>query len=87
MYVCISNYAYTIIYIYIIMHFSHLRFWLLVQIWKFDWFLKLLLLTFNCYFIAYLITENVEKKKKNFYQSSDSMSKRRKMLFSVTLLI
>ena len=69
------------------MHFSHLRFWLLVQIWKFDWFLKLLLLTFNCYFIAYLITENVEKKKKNFYQSSDSMSKRRKMLFSVTLLI
>ena len=45
------------------MHFSHLRFWLLVQIWKFDWFLKLLLLTFNCYFIAYLITENVEKKK------------------------
>ena len=68
MYVCISDYSYTIIYIYIyiIMLFSHLLFWLLVHIWKFDWFLKLLLLTFNCYFSAYHITENIEKNKNCF---------------------
>ena len=52
---CIYNY------IYIIMHFSHLLFWLLVEIWKFDW-----LLTFNCYFSAYHITENIEKNKNCF---------------------
>ena len=36
-------------------HFSGLLFWLLVQIWKFDWFLNMLLLT--------VITENIENNK------------------------
>ena len=35
-----------------ITHYSHLLFWLLIQIWKFDWFLNMPLL------IA--ITENIE---------------------------
>ena len=37
-----------------ITHFSRLLFWLLVQIWKFDWFRNMLLLT--------VITENIKNK-------------------------
>ena len=38
-----------------ITHFSGSLFWPLVQIWKFDWFLNMLLLT--------VITENIENNK------------------------